>query len=295
MRQRRLTINHSMIEVLESDGQGPPIFLCHGNSGSASSWERLLKGPLGRKRRMVAISFPGHGNSDCAEDPGASYSIEALGRLAAAVVHSYGSPRCWLVGHSLGGHAILEALDDFPGALGVLLISSPPLSLSTLGLAFKKPDPSDGCLFKGELTKEETDHLASCFAGTGNGEMFDTIRANILRTDPRFRVNLGISLSEGRMRDERRIFETTRLPIALLAGTEDRFLNADYYASLPAQQMWGGRPVMFEGRGHALHLETPEQFEQVLSQFLDATAKFALHNPGKEQNEDKFNSVALRI
>lgn len=273
IRRHMLAVDDSSLEIFESAGKGTPIFFFHSNSSAADSFEAILRSPLGQRHRMISVSFPGHGGSSPAVTPTNTYTIEMLGRLAAKIVAAYGSPRYFLVGHSLGGHALLEALDHFPGGLGLLLISAPPISIPTLGQAFK-PDPSGGCLFKGELTEVEVDGLAACFVSDISNAAFDAIRRNIDRTDRHFRPALGASIGQGLLRDERVSFSQAKLPIALLAGSEDKFLNSEYYSILPEEKLWTGRVLTFEGCGHALHLEAPSRFESLLAAFiLDCTGE----------------------
>lgn len=267
--KRILDIDGIPTEVLESGGQGDPIFIFHGNSSAADSFRRLMDGALGQRHRIVAVSFPGHGGSAQASEPEAMYSIQMLGRFASQVVRAHGAARYWLVGQSMGGHALMESIDRFPGAQGLLLISSPPVSLATLGEAFR-PDPSAGCLFKGELTEDEIALLVRCFGEKLPGPDQALLAHNIKRTDPEFRPFLGMSLARGDMLDERALLDDAPFPVAILGGTDDRFLNADYYASLPAHKLWKNQAILFEDSGHMLHLEQPERFEAVLSEYVGA-------------------------
>jgi pimeloyl-ACP methyl ester carboxylesterase len=270
MKQRRLTIENLNIEVLESNGKGTPIFLFHGNSSAANSYENILESAHFQNHSIIAVSFPGHGNSDVSSDPSFFYTIEMLGKIAAKVVDYYNFQHYWLVGHSLGGHAILEVLDEFPGALGLVLISAPPMSPSSLGEAFK-PDPVAGCLFKGILKKNEMKHMASCLVNRQDKKIIDGMVVNIRNTDPQFRPSLGASLMLGKLRDERKIFNAARIPIALLAGAQDKFLKLDYFTTLPTARLWEEQVIVFEHGGHALHLDCPKQFEEVLVKFIVST------------------------
>jgi pimeloyl-ACP methyl ester carboxylesterase len=265
-----IAINNLGIEVLESEGSGSPIFFFHSNSSAANSFEHILCSEMGRRRKMVALSFPGHGNSDCAVDPEDTYYIEGLGKIAADVVQSYGSKKYWLVGHSLGGHAILESLPAFKNASGLMLISSPPLTLADLGRAFK-PDPSLGALFKGDITDAEVERLASCFIDPTNAPAWQLIRDNIKKTDPRFRPALGASLGASRMRNEIEALHKSHIPIAMVMGKEDQFLNLDYVKGYRGPQLWREKVLIIEECGHVPHLEMPEMFGALLEGFLQET------------------------
>jgi pimeloyl-ACP methyl ester carboxylesterase len=270
MNHRIIRLGARTIELVESQGAGVPIILCHGNSGAANGWSQLLRSPLGQRYRMIALSFPGHGTSSPAYDPAAAYTIESLGRLVADVVRHLELSHYWLVGHALGGHAILEALDRFPDALGVMLVSAPPLSLDTLDKAFL-PDPTDGRLFKGKLTVKEACMVASCFLSRTCPQVFNSVYANIRKTDHRFRPSLRQSLARGALRNEFACMETARVPIALVAGSADRFLSPAYFASLPEAMFWKQRTLIVDGAAHAVHLDAPERFEEILAEFISSS------------------------
>jgi len=268
MGTRILVIDDFAVEVFASDGQGDPVFLFHGNSGAADNYQSILQSALGQKRRLVAVSFPGHGGSSSAREPEAAYNVPALGQLAARVVKALGSSRYWLVGQSVGGHALTQNLSAFPGARGLFLISAPPVSITRVAQAFK-PDPSGDLLFKGELDDTESEHLANCFSTAPHLQAL--LARNVRRTDRYFRPALGASIARGQFEDELQALERADVPIAVLGGTEDAFLQTNYFKSLPAQRLWTGAPILFEGNGHFAHLESPQRFEQTLGEFLTAT------------------------
>ena len=64
------------LAVHQSEGIGAPIVLLHGNSSSARAFSRQLEGPLGRRRRLVAIDLLGHGQSENASDPAVKAAME---------------------------------------------------------------------------------------------------------------------------------------------------------------------------------------------------------------------------
>lgn len=271
LREYAVPVNGITIEVIESSGQGKPLFLCHGNSSAANSFTPLLEGELGRRHRLVALSFPGHGASGRASNPNHSYSIGSFGTMVANIVETYGQKRYWLLGHSLGGHVLLESLIHLPGAMGLFLVSAPPISMNTMDAAFRA-DPSAGCLFKGELDDAEVDLLAACFTSPDHVRLLNTLKSNIRRTDIHFRPALGASLSAGKLGDERAALACAKIPVASVAGTDDKFLQIDYHATIPAEQLWRGTTSLFEGHGHALHLEAPDRFSALVNEFLSETS-----------------------
>lgn len=269
MRKHMIVVDGRSIEVIESVGQGDPLILFHGNSSAASSYMPLINGSLGKARKLVAVSFPGHGDSDRLASEDEDCSFQNLGKFAARAVAVLGYKRYWLLGQSLGGHAILESLDDFPGVRGIVLVSSPPISSATLGEVFK-PEPSGGLLFKGNMTEHEVNQLASCFFYQADEQSRTLLKDCIKKTDTRFRPALGKSLKNGEIKDELSAVIANDVPVVLLAGTNDKFLRNDFYGKLPMNRFWKKEVVWFKNCGHALNLENPEMFQRTVAEFIGA-------------------------
>ncbi|MBA2676079.1 alpha/beta fold hydrolase [Ramlibacter sp.] len=269
MQRLQLDTPAGRIAALASDGDGPVVFLCHGNSGGADDFAGLLASPLGQRLRLVALDLPGHGASDPASDPARGYSIGGFGDAVEAAIATSGAERYWLVGQSLGGHVLMESLHRLPGARGLVLLSAPPLAAHMLAAAFK-PDPTGGALFAAEISREQETLMARAFVNTGDGPLADRIRAGIRATDPRMRECLGASL--GAIADERALFDRAAVPVAVVAATDDAFLQGAYYATLPKARMWGGQPIWCEGKPHALQLAAVADVARVVEAMVDATA-----------------------
>lgn len=265
IRSRMLSLDGLELHVLESPGEGDPVFMFHGNSGSAESYLPLLRSKVGKANRLIAVSFPGHGRSLAPPNPSEAYTIAALGKVAEKVIEFYDLRRYWLMGQSLGGHALLEHSECMNGAKGLMLISSPPISIETLASAFKE-DPSGGLLFKGSLDEEEAEVLARCFSVEQS--LIPSVVRQIQQTDQDFRRCLGESLARGELRDERKVFEGLNLPVALVMGGRDRFLNLEYCASLPSSVLWGGEAVIFPEAGHLVHMDASTDFINCVEDFL---------------------------
>jgi Alpha/beta hydrolase family len=63
---RRLLVDGVNLQYLEA-GSGPPLLLLHGHEQSATSWRWVIP-VLARTHRVLALSLPGHGESDPAVD-----------------------------------------------------------------------------------------------------------------------------------------------------------------------------------------------------------------------------------
>ena len=233
MIQRFIRVRDTQLEAQESEGDGPLVFMLHGNSSSAATFAGALASEAGRRFKLVSLSLPGHGASSPARTPDAEYSVPALAGLLREVIAGFGAGSYALVGHSLGGHVFSHALPSLQGAVGLVLISAPPLSAVALPQAFA-PAPASAVLFKGELDEGEVDLLASSLLGRArtNEAIFAQLRRDIGRTDVHFRPALGKSIMAGQLADEVAIVAETRTPVAMLWGTEDVFLHRGYYETV---------------------------------------------------------------
>ncbi|MET0793589.1 MAG: alpha/beta hydrolase [Polyangiaceae bacterium] len=261
------------VACLESPGSGPDLLLCHSNSTSAELYRPLLEGPLGARCHAVAVDFPGHGRSAFSQRGSDAYSLPALARGLAELVARRRLERYVLVGHSLGGHAILEALDALPGARGVFLISAPPIQPTNLAQVFQ-PDPSEGLLFKSALESAEVDRFARALLRPGVAPRASeaAMREAIAATDPAFRSVLGSSLAAGLLGDEIASAARSSVPMALSFGTDDPIIRSNAYRAVELRNPWRGGAFPFGGQGHSPHLTAPVEFSELLGAFIDECA-----------------------
>lgn len=105
----------------EDNGQGGlPIVFVHSFGGSTLHWltqvEHLQKG-----RRVITLDLRGHGRSDAPNKM--NYDVESLASDIAAVVDSLNINRFVLVGHSMGGAAVIAYAGAHPERVAGLLMA----------------------------------------------------------------------------------------------------------------------------------------------------------------------------
>jgi pimeloyl-ACP methyl ester carboxylesterase len=250
----------------------PLVLFCHGNSSSASSFAPLLAGSLGHTHRTVALDWPGHGESANASDP-AAYTIPSFARVVEGVLSHLRAERYVLVGHSLGGHVLSEGLPTLHGALGLMLVSAPPLDRAAMDRIFQ-PDPTGGAMFQGAADEAQVTAFAQCLAAPErvSAATFTQLKRDIQRTDALFRPSLLQSLGRGEFGGEAVAVAQTNAPVAICFGRHDPFLHAAYYGEARVPTLWRGRLCEFEETGHSPHLEATARFEETLRAFLSDVA-----------------------
>jgi pimeloyl-ACP methyl ester carboxylesterase len=97
-------LQHQDVELAyweHGSGDGPPLLLVHGFTGSSLDWADVVE-PLARDRRVVTFDHRGHGESTNLGDE-AAYSFEQLTDDLTALVDALELAPFDLLGHSMGG------------------------------------------------------------------------------------------------------------------------------------------------------------------------------------------------
>lgn len=260
--------SHGRLAVLDRAGGGLPVVFIHGNSSCKEAFSLQFAAPEFRARRLVALDLPGHGGSEDAADPARTY---CLGGYAEAVTEALAALRiaqAVVIGWSLGGHIALETIPRFGGLAGILIVGTPPVRLTgeESGAAFKPSELMD-LTFKEAFTDE--DAVAYTRPACGPDKPVDPgLLAACKRTDGRARSFLGQSLGEGRALDEVDLVAGMRVPLAVLNGAEDPFVNTDYVDGIAYGTLWGDRPVVLPGVGHGAFREAPDLFDDYATRFV---------------------------
>ncbi|MGH3382333.1 MAG: alpha/beta fold hydrolase [Actinoallomurus sp.] len=123
------------VEIQDAPGASLTVVLCHGYLLNSTSWD-IQRTMLAGDVRVVLWDHRGHGRSGWGTPPNAT--IDQVGRDLFAVIRAaVPRGRMILVGHSMGGMAILALANSHPGlfggrVVGVVLSSTSPGGLSAI-------------------------------------------------------------------------------------------------------------------------------------------------------------------
>ena len=87
------------------EGQGSPVLVLHGFTGSVHSMGEIAAG-LRDRHRVLRLDLIGHGESPAPEDA-AAYSMERSVAQISAALEAHGIERAHVIGYSMGGRAAL--------------------------------------------------------------------------------------------------------------------------------------------------------------------------------------------
>lgn len=259
--ENSVIVNGIKINLLEKPGSGLGMLMVHGNSSSAQAFRGVLESPSMDGIRCLAIDLPGHGASDSLE----SHALPALVDHLVAIARTLGMESSVLVGHSLGGHLLMDALPKLPNTRGLCVFGAPPLSKPPrLDLAFL-PNPAASTLFKSTVSDEELQALkVACLYQGSVGPGFES---DFRRARPKVREELGQSLMALELQDEIGILKSLRFPVAILHGERDALINPQFYAKAELPMPWRGEVQIVQGSAHYPHAENPQAVAALLSAY----------------------------
>lgn len=267
---RRVDVGDGLSLHVEVDGEGPPLVLLHGFTGSAETW-RLLVSRMRGRWMTVAIDLPGHGGSTSPADP-ARYALPRFADDLARTLDELSIDRTALLGYSLGGRSALQFAVRHPGRLSALVLES--TSAGLVGAEERKARAASDAELALFIEREGIDAFVARWENLPLWSSQDALPADAraaLRAQRRLNVPHGLANSlrgagagaVGALTEELRTIGT---PTLLIAGA----LDEKYVAA--AKQMAGAIPVVrvsiVESAGHAVHFERPDEFGRIVEDFL---------------------------
>ncbi|MDQ0314992.1 alpha/beta fold hydrolase [Amorphus orientalis] len=257
--------SHGVIAVEDTHNPGTPVLLIHGNSSCRDVFQHQLDAPFARRKRLVAIDLPGHGDSDDAIDPARTYTRSGLADAVDELLGIMGMTDAVVVGWSLGGHVGIDLLVRSDRIKGLLITGTPPVRNGGMAEGFNT-SPRFGLAARAELSDEDVADFARAMLGK---PVPPFLPSAIRRTDRRFRRVLFEAARAGTGADQRLAVERTRVPIAVVNGAADPLLNLDYLEGVAYGNLWDGRCYRLPGAGHAPFWQASVQFNTILERFLD--------------------------
>ncbi len=257
---------------VEDSGDGTPVLLLHGFTGSSETMTSTARA-LQARHRTLRVDLPGHGHSDAPDDPDA-YTMASCAEQLARVLDALGIPTAHLLGYSMGGRL----------ALGMAVLRPERVrSLVLVGASAGIADPAaraervradealaDEILDGGLETFVERWMALPLFAtqrGRLGAEAWEAARKQRLRNRPRGLARSLRGCGSGAQPALHGRLHEVAAPALVAAGADDaKFLviAEELIAGLPRAE----RCVVPEA-GHACHLENPSAFADAVLSFLN--------------------------
>ncbi|WP_052298048.1 alpha/beta fold hydrolase [Moritella sp. PE36] len=255
------------VSYLETTGVGPTLLFLHGNSSCAEVFHHQLS-HLGKSYRCIALDFLGHGESSAAKN-NSSYGFSGCVMQIIEFIDELQLENIIVIGHSLGGHAIVDALPKLNCVAGILLVGAPPFNSKTATDAFL-PEPTSGLIFSNELNDEQIIEMAQQFANEDVLPLADWIKVvksiNNTHQDVRPGILTGFTLDE--LQDEIQILQRTDIAKMSIVGELDGFINNEYFNQPELQDIFAENSLFIADCHHCPHIESPVIFNLHLERFI---------------------------
>ncbi len=285
---------HGHRVCLRHGGEGPPVVLIHGITGSSEQWLPVMD-PLAESFTVLAPDLLGHGES---AKPRGDYSLGAYASGIRDLLVGLEVPAATIVGHSLGGGIAMQFAYQFPercerlvlvssGGLGaevnpLLRAASLPGSELVLPLLTASRLLAAGTAIGSALgrlglkTGPDLAELARGYASLSDPET----RAAFIHT-----LRAVIDLGGQRVSATDRLYLTARMPSLIVWGSRDQIIPVEH-AHAAHEAMPGSRLEVFDGTGHFPQLEHPWRFARLLRDFI-------LDTEPAEVSADDLRELAL--
>jgi 2-succinyl-6-hydroxy-2,4-cyclohexadiene-1-carboxylate synthase len=268
--RREIDVGDGLTINVAVSGDGPPIVLLHGFTGSTETWTPLRL-RLESAYRVIAIDQPGHGRSSSPADPG-RYRLDRFASDLSLVFDSMQIERAVIVGYSMGGRAALRFTSDHPDLVAGMVLESTSPGVADLQQRLDRR-ASDATLAN-SIERDGIDafvaHWEALPIWNSQRTMPDATR-HLLRQQRLLNDTVGLANSlrgAGAAEDELMLDAAASIgaPSLLIAGLLD-----PKYVELARQLekcISHSRLEIIENAGHAVHLEQPDRFASAITKFL---------------------------
>ncbi|MCD5325103.1 MULTISPECIES: 2-succinyl-6-hydroxy-2,4-cyclohexadiene-1-carboxylate synthase [Pontibacillus] len=258
---------HEQDYWVESVGQGIPVLLLHGFTGTHSTWDNLVENDQNRIQ-WIRIDLPGHGKTEAS----AGFTMESVCKDISELLEHLSLPSVHVVGYSMGGRTALSFAMAYPEMVRSLTLesASPGLHSTQDQLARQTKD-------EGLAQSLEKDGIEAFVEKWENLDMFQSqknlpqeiqseIRRERMKQSPKGLAASLRGMGTGVQPSWWDRLSTFTSPVLLLTGEwdekftaianqmEDHFLHASHH-NIPQT-------------GHAIHVEQAQTFAKIVSEFI---------------------------
>ncbi|UNK81074.1 alpha/beta fold hydrolase [Sphingopyxis granuli] len=254
-------------------GSGPCVILIHGGGPGAYGFSNYRKNflPLAEKGfRTVVIDLPGYGQSDYRQSSDGGL-FTPMAEATLELIEHLGLDKASLVGNSLGGGAALRLAVDHPDRVDRMILMGPGGSLPATSTF-----PSEGLLrmltfYDGDGPSiEKLDRVIDLLVYDRSTITPELVKERFkTATLPHTMANPPLRGAAENPRNElwRDKLETLDHRTLIIWGREDRVLPLDM-AFIMLKRIPNADMHVFSKCGHWVQWERPEEFNDVVSDFL---------------------------
>ncbi|WP_324611571.1 2-succinyl-6-hydroxy-2,4-cyclohexadiene-1-carboxylate synthase [Bacillus massiliglaciei] len=255
---------------METAGTGEPLVLLHGFTGSKETWNFLIP-ELSRDYCLIMPDIIGHGETESPENP-ARYEMKEAANDLKCILAELGYESAHFLGYSMGGRLALSFSCYFPECVRSLILESASPGLET-EREREQRIAGDAALAE----KIEKNGILEFVNQWENISLFETQKRlpdEIRQAVRRERLGnhiTGLSNSLRGMGTGSQPSwwkQLSELPFSVLMITGELDLKFCKIAERMNLSLKNGRIATINDTGHAIHVENPQKFGKIVSEFL---------------------------
>lgn len=269
MHGRRIEANGLSYHV-ETAGEGAPLLLLHGFTGSAAAWHPFLP-DWSRRFRTVAVDLPGHGRTGAPRDS-ARYRTEAAVDDLCRLMDRLSIGRAAVLGYSMGGRLALSLAMLRPERVAALILesSSPGLASAEERVARVKQDEALADRIEREGIERFVDYWENLPLFASVKRLPDDVRERLRRGRLANRTH-GLAgslrgMGTGVQPSWWHRLPELNVPVQLITGERDAKFRG--IAERMQRALPDCRLAVVPDAGHLVHVEKPELFATIVVNFL---------------------------
>ena len=232
------------------------LVLIHGWTMNNDSWRAQVP-TLVKRNRVLVVDLPGHGESD---KPKTTYSMDYFARAIDAVMRDANVKRAVLVGHSMGTPIARQFYRKYPEkTLGIVIVDGSLRPFGDKAII----DKMLAGLRSPDYMKVGT-QMMTMMSGPGLAqEAKDRILASMSNTPQHVVVSAMEGMADPSIWGDDKI----NVPVLAVMAKNPFFppnVEESFRMLAPKMEFY-----MWDGVGHFLHMERPQEFNQAVLQFLE--------------------------
>lgn len=255
---------------LNISGSGFPLVLLHGFTGDLTTWDDYLV-RWGHHSTLVALDIIGHGKTESPNNL-KRYQIESVANDIAFMLDELGITQVDVLGYSMGGRLALTFACLFPNRVRKLILES-----ASPGLGIDE-ERNLRRIKDGELAKFIQVHGIQSFVDYWEEiPLFHSmkslperikgkVREQRLRNVPHGLTNSLLGMGTGSQPSWWSLLDDLSCEVLIITGDKD--LKFCGIAEKMLKKLKKGSWSIIDNSGHTIHVEQPEKFGTIVSDFL---------------------------
>ncbi|ANB62106.1 2-succinyl-6-hydroxy-2,4-cyclohexadiene-1-carboxylate synthase [Anoxybacteroides amylolyticum] len=259
---------------VEVVGEGEPLLLLHGFTGSVQTWYPFLS--EWKERKLVMIDIIGHGKTDSPDDID-RYTIESVAIDLYELLKQLGIEKVDVLGYSMGGRLALTFAIRYPQCVRMLILesSSPGLKTEEERNIRRKSDEVLAIMIEqyGVAAFVEKWEQLPLFATQKQlpFEQQENIRRERLSHSAKGLANSLRGMGTGNQPSWWEHLTSLSIPTLLLCGEwDEKFCQI---ALEMKERLPNAKLLKISHAGHAIHVEQPKIFAKIVNEFIEKGGK----------------------